>query len=133
MESGKVYVVHNNWIKKPETNDIPYKIGITKKTVGKRFYGLGLKFPGEFICDFAYEFSEKYSEVEKTLHDMLNTMNVNGEWFVINPKTLNGIRKVCELYGGKEITDLVEKEIKKQPAEKKEMDKNFKAIIDKWN
>ena len=35
METGIVYVVHNEWIKDPKTNEMPYKIGITKRTIKK--------------------------------------------------------------------------------------------------
>jgi hypothetical protein len=83
METGKVYVVHNEWIQDPETGEMPYKIGITKNKVEDRYYGLGLKMPGEFTCDFAYEFVEKFPQVEKSLHSILNKLNVNGEWFNI--------------------------------------------------
>ena len=111
MGRGKVYVVHNEWIKDPETNEMPYKIGITKNLVEDRYYGLGLKMPGEFVCDFAYEFGETYSNVEKTLHNMLNQLNVNGEWFNVNEEALDGIRNICDLAGGKLITEKVEDEI----------------------
>jgi len=100
MESGKVYVVHNDWIKDPDDGNMPYKVGITKGSVSDRYYGIGLKMPGVFICDFAYEFSENYDKVEKALHDMLNKLNVNGEWFGINEGTLGGIQSICELLGG---------------------------------
>jgi len=56
---GKLYVIHNEWIKKPKTGEMPYKIGITKNTVKERYYGLDLKMPGDFECDFAYEFDRK--------------------------------------------------------------------------
>jgi len=40
MEAGKVYVVHNSWIKNPQTEKMPYKIGTTKASVEDRYYGL---------------------------------------------------------------------------------------------
>lgn len=131
MEKGKVYVVYNEWIQDPETGKMPYKIGITKDTIKKRFYGLGLKMPGEFICDFAYEFDQSYEKVEKTLHNMLNQLNVNGEWFNVNEEALDGIRNICEMAGGKLITELVEDEIEIATGEIKNID--FQKIIDKWN
>jgi len=108
MEVGKVYVVHNDWIRDPDTTNgtgMPYKIGITTKTVDERYYGLGLKMPGTFVCDFAYEFSENYDKVEKALHDILNESNKNGEWFNLNAKALDGIRSICRLLGGKLVAE----------------------------
>ena len=131
MEIGKVYVVHNEWIQNPVTGDMPYKIGITKTTVDGRYYGLGLKMPGEFICDFAYEFTENYTTVEKALHDILNKVNVNGEWFNLNEDALGGIQKICEMMGGKLVTDKVEQEIDIINEEKPDFE--FEKIIDKWN
>lgn len=108
MESGKVYVVHNDWIKNPDAGEgtMTYKIGLTTDSVNKRYYGLGLQMPGKFKCDFAYEFdSEKYKKVEKTLHKMLSKLNVGGEWFDLDADTLDGIQEVCEMAGGKRIQD----------------------------
>ena len=129
--TDKVYVVHNEWILNPENGKMPYKIGITMNSIEHRYYGLGLKMPGEFICDFAYEFGEEYSKVEKTLHNMLNQLNVNGEWFSINEEALDGIRNICELAGGKLITEEIEKEIGNQTGE--EIDTYLKNIVDEWN
>ena len=130
MEVGKVYVIHNDWIQDPETGNMPYKIGITKSTIENRFYGLGLKMPGEFVCDFAYEFGETYAKVEKTLHNMLNQLNVNGEWFNVNEEALEGIINICELAGGKLITDKVEIEIENETCSR---NNDFEKIINKWN
>lgn len=107
METGKVYVVHNDWIRDPDNNNKPYKIGITKNTVSDRYYGLGLKMPGVFVCDFAYELGENYAKVETALHDILNKLRVNGEWFNADENTLSGIQSMCELLGGR----LVEEEV----------------------
>ncbi|MCL2008741.1 MAG: GIY-YIG nuclease family protein [Treponema sp.] len=131
MEIGKVYVIHNEWIQDPETGNMPYKIGITKNLVEDRFYGLGLKMPGEFICDFAYEFSGNYAKVEKTLHSMLNQLNVNGEWFNVNEEALEGIRNICELAGGKLITEEIENEIENETLN--EINPDLKIIVDEWN
>ena len=83
---GKLYVVHNEWIKDPETGNVPYKIGITKNTVKHRYYGLGLKMPGEFECDFAYEFDDEglYAKLEKRIHGLLDLQRLNGEWFNVS-------------------------------------------------
>jgi hypothetical protein len=131
MENGKVYVVHNEWIQDPETDDMPYKIGITRNSVDDRYYGLGLKMPGEFICDFAYEFSDNYTKVEKTLHSMLNQLNINGEWFNINEEALDGIKTICELAGGKLITEIVETEIEEITGE--EIHPDLEKIVAQWN
>jgi len=111
MVTGKVYVVHNEWIQNPKTGKMPYKIGITMNSIEHRYYGLGLKMPGEFICDFAYEFADSYSKVEKALHNMLNILNINGEWFNVNQEALEGIQNICELAGGKLITEKITEEI----------------------
>jgi len=114
MGTGIVYVVHNDWIQNPEAVEgfMTYKIGITADSVSNRYYGLGLKMPSEFECDFAYEFdSERHKEVETALHKLLNQSNVGGEWFDLSDDTLDGVRSICELAGGILITDTVEKEI----------------------
>ena len=131
METGKVYVVHNEWIQDPETGDMPYKIGITKNTVDSRYYGLGLKMPGEFVCDFAYEFAETYAKVEKTLHNMLNQLNLNGEWFNINEEALDGIKQICELAGGVLITEKIEEEIEEDTDDK--INPHLEKIVNRWN
>ena len=131
MENGKVYVVHNEWLQDPETGEMPYKIGMTKNSVNERFYGLGLKMPGEFICDFAYEFDNNYAKVEKTLHNMLNQLNINGEWFNINEDALDGIKTVCELAGGKLITEIIEEEIEEETDVK--INPYLEKIVNKWN
>lgn len=133
MENGKVYVVHNEWIQDPETGEMPYKIGITKNSVNDRYYGLGLKMPGEFICDFAYEFDDNYAQVENTLHSMLNQLNINGEWFNINEEALDGIKTVCELAGGKLITETVEEEIEEETETETEINPVLENIINRWN
>ncbi|GMO49495.1 MAG: hypothetical protein Ta2B_30570 [Termitinemataceae bacterium] len=48
MDKGILYVVFNKWINNPETQEMPYKIGITRGSVDDRYYGLGLKMPGKF-------------------------------------------------------------------------------------
>ena len=131
MESGQVYIVHNDWIQNPETGDIPYKIGITKKAVKNRYYDLGLKMPGEFICDFAYEFSNNYELVEKVLHSMLNQLKVNGEWFNINEEALDGIKNVCEMLGGRLITENVEDEIEEITGG--DINPDLEKIVNCWN
>ena len=94
--------------------------------------------PGEFICDFAYEFGENYSHVESTLHNMLNQLNVNGEWFKINKDALDGIQNICSLAGGKIITTQIENEIlieiKRRKRERNiPVYERFDQIIEKWN
>ncbi|GHV35148.1 hypothetical protein AGMMS4952_27510 [Spirochaetia bacterium] len=112
METGLLYVVHNEWIRNPETKKMPYKIGITKKTVDDRYYGLGLKMPGEFICDFAYYFPKKsYAEVEKILHSLYDKYRVNGEWFELPDGKLNSIQEACVDMDGVLQTEVVENSI----------------------
>jgi hypothetical protein len=131
VDRGKVYVVHNNWLQNPETGEMPYKIGITQASVNDRYYGLGLKMPGEFVCDFAYEFEDKYNDIEKMLHDILSLKNVNGEWFAIDEKTREGIKKNCELLGGKLVTQEIEREI--EAVSGNEINADLGKIVEKWN
>jgi hypothetical protein len=117
-ESGLVYVVHNDWIQNPnkaEKDYKTYKIGITAGTVKDRYYGLGLKMPCEFECDFAYEFGgEKFRKIEKLLHGLLNQSRRGGEWFDLNETTKDAIKSACEEFGGKLVTEEVEDSIEDQ-------------------
>jgi hypothetical protein len=110
MDTGILYVVFNKWINDPETNKIPYKIGITRGTVDDRYYGLGLKMPGKFETLFAYKF-EDCTTAEKTIHSILNKKRLNGEWFNIDQDILDLIEKTCKLMGAILVTDEVENEI----------------------
>ena len=112
MDSGLLYVVYNEWIRDPKTNEMPYKIGITKNSVEDRYYGLGLKMPGEFETLFAYKFND-YKVVEQIVHGMLNQLCLNGEWYNVNKKTLDSIQDSCKLMGGEKITENIENEIEK--------------------
>jgi hypothetical protein len=49
----------------------------------------------------------------------------------LDKDTLEGIRKICELAGGKKITEIIETEIKEIINEK--INPNFNEIIEKWN
>jgi hypothetical protein len=109
-KAGKVYVVHNDCIRN-KNGGMPYKVGITKNTVSERYYGLGLKMPGEFVCDVAYNFDKDYDKVETLLHNKLDDVHENGEWYNINSDNLAEIRQVCQLLGGTEVTDDVTVEI----------------------
>jgi len=138
MENGKVYVVHNDWIQNPEAEEgtMTYKIGITASSVDYRLYGLGLKMPSEFECDFAYEFdSEKYKKVEQTLHKILSMSNVGGEWFDLDADSKEGVREVCEMAGGKLVTDEVEKKIEEaeESGEETEINPVLGKIVERWN
>ncbi|MCL2806500.1 MAG: GIY-YIG nuclease family protein [Treponema sp.] len=79
---GLLYVVYNEWIKNPETGRMPYKIGITTKNVDERYYGLGLKMPGEFETLFAYKF-DNCAKAEHLIQGVYESYCVNGEWFEI--------------------------------------------------
>jgi uncharacterized protein YlzI (FlbEa/FlbD family) len=115
MDSGLLYVVYNEWICDPKTGEMPYKIGITTGTVDERYYGLGLKMPGEFICYFAYEFSlNSLKEIENSLQKLFQKDRINGEWFSINDTQLFAIKAVCEKKGGKLITEKIENEIESE-------------------
>jgi hypothetical protein len=113
MSNGILYVITNDWIRDPETNITPYKIGITKNSIGERYYGLGLKMPGTFKALFAYKL-ENYEKAEKFIHGILFKHRVNGEWFNIEKKELDLIKMNCEAMGGIDITDDVKVEIIEQ-------------------
>ena len=113
MPSGLLYVISNSWIRDPETDIRPYKIGITKSTVDDRYYGLGLKMPGIFETLFAYKLDD-YEKAEQFIHGILNKFRVNGEWFRITQKELDLIKLNCETMGGILVTDVVKDEINDQ-------------------
>jgi len=121
MDSGLVYVVHNDWIQNPKAKEEgckTYKIGITAKTVEDRYYGLGLKMPCEFEVDFAYEFGDgKFKKIEQLLQGLLNQSRKGGEWFDLNPTTLDGIKSTCEEFGGKLVSKYVKDEIREEEDE----------------
>jgi len=110
MESGLLYVIYNKWIRDPDTNEIPYKIGITRNSISDRFYGLGLKMPGKFETLFAYKIKD-CAKVEQILHNIFSKYCVNGEWFILNQKELDLIKANCEIMDGILVTQEVEKEI----------------------
>jgi hypothetical protein len=110
MDSGIVYVVFNKWIRNPETNEMPYKIGITSGSVEDRYYGLGLKMPGEFETLFAYELDD-YKKAEKAIQNILNKKCINGEWFNLKQEELDYIENTCKIMGGELVTDEVKEEI----------------------
>jgi len=114
MESGTLYVMSNEWIRDPKTNNMPYKIGITKNTVDDRYYGLGLKMPGKFETLFAYEL-ENYENAEKIIHKIFDKKRINGEWFELNKQELDLIKANCEEMNGilitEEINDIINEEI----------------------
>ncbi|MDR2701021.1 MAG: GIY-YIG nuclease family protein [Spirochaetaceae bacterium] len=110
METGILYVVFNKWINDPKTNEMPYKIGITKNSVDERYYGLGLKMPGEFETLFAYKIKD-YSEAEKSIQRIFREFCVNGEWFKLSQKELDLLKTNCETMGGILVTDEIDSEI----------------------
>jgi hypothetical protein len=120
MDIGILYVVFNKWINDPETNKIPYKIGITRGAVEDRYYGLNLKMPGKFETLFAYKFDD-CSNAEKTIHSILNKKRINGEWFDIDQDNLDHIEKTCKLMGGTLVTNEVETEIEIETEEEIEI------------
>jgi hypothetical protein len=111
MDIGILYVVFNRWISNPETKEIPYKIGITRGSVEDRYYGLGLKMPGEFETLFAYKFDD-CAKAEQLIHGILNRKREKGEWFNVNSDEIEIIKTNCEIMGGILVTDEVKSEIK---------------------
>jgi len=107
---GLLYVVYNEWIINPKTGKMPYKIGITKKTVDERYYGLGLKMPGTFKTLFAYLFDD-CAEAEVTIQRLYKKYRVNGEWFEISDDQIELLKKNCDNMGGKPATEETQKEI----------------------
>jgi hypothetical protein len=113
MESGILYVVFNKWISDPETNEMPYKIGITRNSVQDRYYGLGLKMPGKFETLFAYKI-KNYAKAEQSIQSILNKYCVNGEWFKLNQSDIDFIKQICERMDGVLITEEIENEIENE-------------------
>ena len=111
MDNGILYVVYNKWINNPETQEMPYKVGITRSSVDDRYYGLGLKMPGEFETLFAFKL-DNCSKAEQLIHGILYKFRINGEWFNITQKEIDLIKTSCETMGGTLITDEIKKEIK---------------------
>jgi len=111
MDNGILYVVYNKWINNPKTQEMPYKIGITRSSVDDRYYGLGLKMPGEFETLFAYKL-DNCAKAEQLIHGIFNKYRLNGEWFNITQKEIDLIKANCETMGGKLVTDEIEIEIK---------------------
>jgi hypothetical protein len=111
MATGILYVVYNKWIRNPETNEMPHKIGITKGSVADRYYGLGLKMPGKFETLFAYKL-KNYADAEKALGIILNEHNINGEWYDLSKNNLDFIESTCKQMNGILVTGEIENEIK---------------------
>jgi hypothetical protein len=135
---GKVYVVHNEWIQNPEAGEgaTTYKVGMTTATVNWRALQLGVKMPGEFLIDCAYEFDgNKYREVEKTLHKILSRSHVGGEWFDLDDDAYEGVKSVCELAGGKLVTEAAEKKMEEESegGEQDEVNPVLEKIVSSWN
>jgi len=107
---GLLYVVYNEWIINPKTGKMPYKIGITKKTVDERYYGLGLKMPGTFKTLFAYQFDD-CTEAESLIQGLFKLSRVNGEWFEIDDDQIELLKKNCDNMGGRIATEEIKKEI----------------------
>jgi hypothetical protein len=111
MKSGILYVVFNEWICKPGTDEKPYKIGITADSVEERYYGLGLKMPGKFETLFAYRL-DNYAEAEQKIHNLFDAYRINGEWFKLTESQLDLIKRNCEVaLGGALVTDEVGREV----------------------
>jgi hypothetical protein len=107
METGILYVVFNKTIRDEKTNELLYKIGITKNAVDIRYHSVGLKMPGKFETLFAYRLKD-YIKAEQALHNILKKYRENGEWFKISQNELDYIQKTCELMGGILITNEIE-------------------------
>jgi len=104
VSAGILYVIYNESIRSPDSNEKLYKIGITKKSVSDRYYGLGLKMPGKFETLFAYKL-QNFSKAEQIIHGILNKYRENGEWFKLEEKELNHIKETCEIMGGILVTN----------------------------
>jgi len=128
MSSGILYVISNDWIRDPESNSTPYKIGITKNSISERYYGLGLKMPGTFKALFAYKL-DNYENAEKLIHGILFKHRVNGEWFNIDKKELDLIKMNCEAMGGIDVTNDVTDEIKEQIIDDPDPAESIEGII----
>ena len=111
MDIGILYVVFNRAFRDPDTNELFYKIGITKNTVDVRYHDSNLKMPGKFETLFAYRL-ENYSKAEQTIHNILSKYREKGEWFKISQNELDHIQKTCEIMGGVLVKEEAESEAK---------------------
>lgn len=107
METGILYVVFNEAIRNPETNERLYNIGTTKNFVHGKFDELSLKIPGKFEMLFAYRMQD-YQEAEQIIQRILKKRRENGGWFTLSEKQLDLIKVICEEMGGELVTDEVE-------------------------
>jgi hypothetical protein len=121
METGILYVVFNEWVRNPETNEKSYKIGITSTTVSDRYYGLGLKMPGKFETLFAYRL-ENYKRAEQSIQDILYKFRINGEWFDISQEEIDLVENICKKMGGLLVTDEIKQEVEIETDEENEDD-----------
>jgi hypothetical protein len=108
---GIVYVVYDEWIRNPETDEMPYKIGHTEKVSAKKRY-VTLILPGEIKTLFEYRIKD-YKRVEKELHEKYKKSCVNGEWFNLSQEEVYSIQDYCVNNDGVLVTDEVKKEIKR--------------------
>jgi len=113
--AGILYVIFNKWVNNPETKEMPYKIGITSGTVEDRYYGLGLKMPGEFETLYAY-LLENYRQAEKFFHNIFELYQLKGEWFNLTQDQLNFFKSGCEQMKGIDVKNKIE--IEKEPIQK---------------
>lgn len=128
MKEGILYVVYNKWINNPDTHEIPYKIGITENLVEDRYYGLGLKMPGEFDTLFAYKLNN-YKEAEEEIHDILDKYRVNGEWFMITQKEIDIVKNYCVSRKGTLVTDQIINDIKMETAANAEKNEELAELF----
>jgi hypothetical protein len=134
-EVGKVYVVYNDWIRDPVGGYMPYKLGSTIQEVLGGRYAYKVNMPGELRCALAYEFCENYIKIEKALQAILSKLNRNGEWFELDRKTIEGIRSICKLLGGKDVSGISDEEMEDAQADgtSSEMDPSFERVVSQWN
>jgi hypothetical protein len=126
MEFGILYVAYNESIINPGITEVPYKIGITKKSFDKRYSDL--KMPGEFEPLFKYRIND-YKRVEKKLHEKFEKSRLNGsEWFKLSQDDIYSIQDYCVNNGGVLVTYEVNKEIKRIEMEDKEIQKLLKRM-----
>jgi hypothetical protein len=90
--SGYVYFIKS---------DFGYKIGMTSD-IKKRLQTFSVKLPFAFSLH-SYAQSNRYSELEKSLHLAISDKRINGEWFLINEDDWRIIDFIIEKNGAKRI------------------------------
>ncbi len=88
---GTVYLIRQTDL---DGNEL-YKIGITKNDIEVRLRCLRTGSPHKLSVEGLYK-SEFYTKIEKWLHRMYASKNLEGEWFQLNSKDVINFHTECK-------------------------------------